>query len=379
MADSKKEGLMVQAPSVYITPDAMNKMDFYLSLVPGEISGVGVVEQVDAKTFVIEELYIFPQESSSGGTEYSGTDLGVGVSQLISQGVDPTKLKLWWHSHGRMSAFWSPTDEENIEETYSGEDWFISIVGNKSGDYRVRFDMYRPARLMIDNVDLKIWDSGVKVCNAVDCFENFEVPKDTKEVRAYCDAHQDLYLALKTEVNEKVQEPTPSWKSNGSKSDSKTLVPVTKYHHYDGLDDDWGEYPGKGFGLQEFSSHQSNRPSKDHWIFCSNRACTNKVQFKDDQRMIAAICEDCAKEGFLLCAYDKCDEVAEHKEKYCEYHEDMVAYVQKHFREIEQQSSGDTSKEEIVEICIEMYEATFWGGGYQEDDDDTEDKLRLIT
>ncbi len=49
------------------------------------------------------------------------------------------KLLFWWHSHARMNCFWSSTDEECIKQCL-GDRYLISIVYNKSGDYKARID-----------------------------------------------------------------------------------------------------------------------------------------------------------------------------------------------------------------------------------------------
>jgi proteasome lid subunit RPN8/RPN11 len=143
----------MENPIVYIKPKAKQKLDLYLALCKYEISGIGEVAQIGTN-FLIEDLFLFKQEVHSTGTKISQDDIAKFITESVRRGGDPSKLKLWFHSHVNLDAYWSGTDDATIE-TF-GSDYLISIVGNKKGEYRTRIDIYKPIRLAADNLNLKI-------------------------------------------------------------------------------------------------------------------------------------------------------------------------------------------------------------------------------
>ena len=58
-------------------------------------------------------------------------------------------------SHANMGVFWSGTDTATIRKI-GGSDFFVSLVTNKAGDYRVRLDIYKPLKFILDSIPLRI-------------------------------------------------------------------------------------------------------------------------------------------------------------------------------------------------------------------------------
>lgn len=140
-------------PEVCITPEAKARLDLYIDLVDGEVSGLGrVVSHHGA--LVITDIYLLRQECSATTTELHPEDVSNFLVSLIQQGVDPSELKLWWHSHADMSVFWSGTDEKTASQFGNG--WMLSVVGNKRGDYLCRYDQWEPVDLMVNEIPLQI-------------------------------------------------------------------------------------------------------------------------------------------------------------------------------------------------------------------------------
>lgn len=171
--------------NIYITPLAKQKFDLYIDLIEGEISGLGLVEVLGPSRFLITDLFLFKQESSAAETTICAKDLNKFMYQLSKDGreSDIPKLKLWWHSHGDLNVFWSSTDHEAID-SFPG-DWMISLVGNKKGEYVLRYDHYSPIRIGLDNQVLQIM-----------------VPDDNDALRE----------ELKKEIQEKVSAPASNIK-----------------------------------------------------------------------------------------------------------------------------------------------------------------------
>lgn len=140
-------------PVVCISPEVKNRLDFYMEYAPGEISGLGKVT-IRNGNFFIEEVILFEQISDFSTTELSLEALADFLMQAIQQGIDPASLKLWWHSHGNGSTFWSGTDDKTAQSFNNG--WMLSLVGNKQGEYRIRLDMYEPINITLDDLTLKV-------------------------------------------------------------------------------------------------------------------------------------------------------------------------------------------------------------------------------
>lgn len=338
--------MQLTVPKINITADAKNKLDMYMSLVPGEISGVGTVER-KGNDFCVTDVFIFPQESSSAATEIKGEDLAIGLAKLRAEiGLDFDKVKLWWHSHGTMAVMWSGTDDNNIEETWACKDspagdWFVSIVGNKRKEFRTRLDLYEPFRATVDNMALTVVksldttktetkDTKLRECDATLCAEIFEVPKylgkDEKE-RKYCDSHNAILESLGVEVTEKVKEP------------AKTVSSVRTVY-----------------------SHKGSEGWRDHYFntFCMKTGCTNRVkpgnkfcgnhEDKDDEAIVTS----------WTCKADGCDDASVIASDYCDYHDQFVDYIEKELPWLKRQPEfSDATDGELVGILNEQFKEEY--------------------
>ena len=140
-------------PTVFITSEAKQKLDLYIKGANGEISGLGKVIRI-GNDFLIEGVYLLEQECTSASTDLDPEGVSNFLLGWIKDKRDPSELKLWWHSHDNMPAFWSSTDEATAGGFGNG--WMLSIVGNKRKEYRVRLDLYDPIRLTLDGLNFQI-------------------------------------------------------------------------------------------------------------------------------------------------------------------------------------------------------------------------------
>ncbi|MGB2761947.1 MAG: hypothetical protein WBC21_00155 [Minisyncoccales bacterium] len=140
-------------PRAFILPEAKQKMDMYIQIAEGEISGLGKARQL-GRDFLAEEVFIFEQDSDFSTTELDSQAVSKWLTELVRQGKNPAEIKLWWHSHDR-DVFWSQKDNRTIDGF--ANKWMLSIVGNKRGDYLIRLDLYEPIRLTIDGLSLEIY------------------------------------------------------------------------------------------------------------------------------------------------------------------------------------------------------------------------------
>lgn len=123
------------------------KMMLYAKFAPGEISGLGFVS-FQGSDIVVDDVFIFEQKASHADTTLDTDALH---EFIINKTVeDPEcidKLRLWWHSHAELDAYFSVTDEQTIDSLASGP--FVSVVVNKRRAIVARLDMKEPVRLSV--------------------------------------------------------------------------------------------------------------------------------------------------------------------------------------------------------------------------------------
>lgn len=141
-------------PDVFITMSAKEKLDCYLRLCDEEISGLGTVLRQNG-LFVINDVLLFKQEVTAGSTDLDEETISKFIIQSVMDGHDVENLKMWWHSHVNGGCFWSSTDNDTANKF--NNEWMISIVGNKKGEYKVRIDLYSPVRVTVDEIDLQVY------------------------------------------------------------------------------------------------------------------------------------------------------------------------------------------------------------------------------
>lgn len=318
-------GLTVGYPEIYITTAAKEKLEFYIDIAPDEISGFGTVKKEEDK-FVIEDVFIFPQESSSAATEISGEQLGLGLLQLVEDGVAPENVRLWWHSHVRMSASFSSIDDDTMDKTFSTADWFISVVGNKHGEFCARLDIHSPFHVYVDEIPLKVVPTEVKK-NCPFSWCGKEPAKDSD----YCEAHQNLYDAMVFEVLEKVKKPifapVVAYKNNGH----GIWTPM------DGNPN--GKYPFPYEGRAPYEIGINKRELKE---FDSSR-------FKDDWKEL-----DDSNYSDAYCIVVSCDEAPMQDGEFCDYHDYIAGTIQ------ETELKGVDFDDETLLDLIDVYEMKGW-------------------
>ena len=126
----------------------------------GEVSGLGMVsEQLDKKgrlrSYIVDDIYLIKQQCSGTDTVLDAEAVAIFLGDLATQGIDISKLKLWWHSHGDMKVFWSATDEACVANL-ANSSYMISIVTNKDKDMLTRIDIYKPFHVTVNEIDTDI-------------------------------------------------------------------------------------------------------------------------------------------------------------------------------------------------------------------------------
>lgn len=138
--------------NIILTELAYKKLCYYADAQPiEEISGLGEVI-MNNNQFLITDIYCLHQESNNGSTILDKQDICQLQAKLISQGKTTSNLRLWWHTHGNGGTFWSPTDENNIDD-FACDKFMVSIVMNSiKHEMLGRIDFYKPHRGVINNI-----------------------------------------------------------------------------------------------------------------------------------------------------------------------------------------------------------------------------------
>lgn len=207
-----------------------------------EISGLGIIEQIDERTFAIRDFLLVPCEGSGGTTSFIDSGTVAVVEELIAAGnsEDVGNLRLWWHTHPKGNLSWSGQDVTTMEDfgEKSNYPWLVSIVTDGSGGYRARLDIFEAMgglRTYWDNIPITI--------------EDFEV--------------SDLVTELQKEVDEKVTHKTYLVTTRGKRSDLQVA------HYGYGYPSDMysgHNHPQLSRGaasLHHFMRNERNHPTKE--------------------------------------------------------------------------------------------------------------------
>lgn len=123
-----------------------------------EVSGLGLVD-TKPDGLLVREVYLPSQACTSSATEIDEKDEVKLVSQLMRQGEKPQAIRLWWHTHYNFNVFWSHTDWSTVEKRLKDtNDWLLSVVINQKMEYKARLDIFKPFRIVLDDLDILVED-----------------------------------------------------------------------------------------------------------------------------------------------------------------------------------------------------------------------------
>lgn len=132
---------------VLITQKAFLKIKYFIEFCEYEINGLGTVER-DDNTFTITDIFILDQLAQPAHVAIDPKALNRHVYDTVKSGGDVSNLKFQWHSHVNMPTFFS--DEDVLTTGNYMNDFMISLVSNKRGQYSCRIDIYKPLFLSIE-------------------------------------------------------------------------------------------------------------------------------------------------------------------------------------------------------------------------------------
>lgn len=142
-----KQPVTQQAPSLHMPVTVWQKLMAFVVSCPVEVNGFGLIDDVPGG-FVLSDVFITEQSAGPAHVDVTPETMGKLMTDMIRRGEDPGRIKFQWHSHVGMAAYFSLTDEANINR-WPG-DWLFSLVANVHGDYACRLDMLSGPRVTVD-------------------------------------------------------------------------------------------------------------------------------------------------------------------------------------------------------------------------------------
>jgi hypothetical protein len=141
-------------PRVFMTLSAFQKMKCFVDLCDLEISGLGTVKRSE-NNFIIDDVFIIKQVTDSNGIHVKLDDkaLNLFIYEMAKDDKDTSEISFQWHSHVYMPVDPSPEDKGTIKKYLN--DFMISLVVNKYGEFVCRLDLFKPFYLSL-NVNLQL-------------------------------------------------------------------------------------------------------------------------------------------------------------------------------------------------------------------------------
>tara|TARA_R100000458_G_C8273749_1_gene248630 strand:+ start:1619 stop:2545 length:927 start_codon:yes stop_codon:yes gene_type:complete len=114
-----------------------------------EISGLmTAVPQKDGR-IKVGDVEILKQENSGTNTELDGDAVSAYMMKYGMKYNNPDMKFVWWHSHHTMGAFWSGTDENEIE-AWKNESYSLALVINLKEEYLFRVSFWKMNGLPVE-------------------------------------------------------------------------------------------------------------------------------------------------------------------------------------------------------------------------------------
>jgi len=135
---------------------------------PDEITAIGTLRIVSSREVVVEEFIIPKQDVSPSISKFHDGELNRIICEAIQEGKDTALMTFRWHSHGTGPVYFSPMDEDDIEE-WTG-DWVVNLVVNAYGEHKARIDQFKPFRTTMEIkvvIDYPVDPALYEACRAI--------------------------------------------------------------------------------------------------------------------------------------------------------------------------------------------------------------------
>lgn len=134
-------GMTRRKPEIILTQEVDDLMYEIVQSLTTEVGGLGYCTTDEAGNVYVDEIFLVPQQVSTGGVDFTSEAIAFGIEKAINDGR-MEDLRFSWHSHGSLGCFWSSTDEGGIRDYLKhGAPWLASMVVNHDNEYRARIDI----------------------------------------------------------------------------------------------------------------------------------------------------------------------------------------------------------------------------------------------
>ena len=219
------------APKISINLKAMNKMKEYVRQSDLEIGWLGTSRRV-GNVFYIDDVFLFRQEVHATTTEITTEGLNEFAMELLGEknGVEIwNNMKVWGHSHVNMPTSPSGQDDKQIEVfAENAEDFFIRIIANKSGDFRI--DLYD----FTTGVIYEKLPYEISYGADTDIIESLykKIAEIEEMICARIDPSEELINSIKSEIGDKVTKKTYNVNKNNVTTCNNWWSDYTDYSGY---------------------------------------------------------------------------------------------------------------------------------------------------
>ena len=170
----------------YISEDNWYKLQAWAKLAydedKNEISGLmTAVPQKDGR-YELRDVEILTQENTGTNTELEGDAVTEYKMKYAMKHQNKDMKYVWWHSHHTMGAFWSGTDEKEID-AWENESFSLALVVNLKEEYVFRVSLWKANGLPIKehyDTELTIERKQQKVNITKDMRKQYEELCDNK-------------------------------------------------------------------------------------------------------------------------------------------------------------------------------------------------------
>ena len=136
----------------YITEENWYKLQAWAKLAydkdKNEISGLMTAIPQEDGRFELKDVEILKQENTGTNTDIEGQSVTDYKMKYAMKYKDKNMKYVWWHSHHTMGAFWSGTDENEID-AWENESFSLALVVNLKEEYKFRVSLWKANGLPI--------------------------------------------------------------------------------------------------------------------------------------------------------------------------------------------------------------------------------------
>ena len=142
-------------PRITISPEAYEKMSYYVRLSFDEISWMGTCFEEADGSYYVGDVFLPTQEVNATTTEINGSGMAALITTLLTEYENGEELvnnlRMWGHSHVNMGTAPSGQDDQQMKDFITVDTpYFLRIICNKKGRMECSLFHYNKGFVMHD-------------------------------------------------------------------------------------------------------------------------------------------------------------------------------------------------------------------------------------